>query len=78
MNGSGAIGRQLIRFAARVAGQVTGRGTGRAGRATGRATDRVGGVTGRVAAGEGSVPVSYRPEADGEPDPGEVVWAWVP
>jgi hypothetical protein len=21
---------------------------------------------------------SYRPEADGQPDPGEVVWAWVP
>ena len=21
---------------------------------------------------------SYSPEADGEPDPGEVVWAWVP
>jgi hypothetical protein len=21
---------------------------------------------------------SYAPEADGEPDPGEVVWAWVP
>ena len=22
--------------------------------------------------------IAYRPEADGEPDPGEVVWAWVP
>ncbi len=22
--------------------------------------------------------ISYRPEVDGEPDPGEVVWAWVP
>ncbi len=22
--------------------------------------------------------VSYAPEADGQPDPGEVVWAWVP
>ncbi len=22
--------------------------------------------------------VEYAPEADGEPDPGEVVWAWVP
>ncbi|CAM3423447.1 type II toxin-antitoxin system PemK/MazF family toxin [Nocardioides dubius] len=22
--------------------------------------------------------VSYTPESDGEPDPGEVVWAWVP
>jgi hypothetical protein len=24
------------------------------------------------------VTTSYTPEADGEPDPGEVVWAWVP
>ncbi len=23
-------------------------------------------------------PVEYAPEADGEPDPGEVVWGWVP
>ncbi len=22
-------------------------------------------------------PITYRPEADGEPDPGEIVWAWV-
>ena len=22
--------------------------------------------------------IGYRPEADGEPDPGEIVWAWVP
>jgi len=26
----------------------------------------------------GSPEVVYAPEADGEPDPGEVVWAWVP
>lgn len=26
----------------------------------------------------GPVPTTYLPEADGEPDPGEVVWAWVP
>jgi hypothetical protein len=24
------------------------------------------------------VRVSYRPQADGRPDPGEIVWAWVP
>jgi len=24
------------------------------------------------------VPVSYEPRADGDADPGEVVWAWVP
>ncbi len=26
----------------------------------------------------GPVHVEYRPVADGDPDPGEVVWAWVP
>ncbi|GAB3317485.1 hypothetical protein GCM10027451_35380 [Geodermatophilus aquaeductus] len=26
----------------------------------------------------GAVDVEYRPRADGRPDPGEVVWAWVP
>jgi hypothetical protein len=26
----------------------------------------------------GSPDVEYRPHADGRPDPGEVVWAWVP
>lgn len=26
----------------------------------------------------GRVTLAYAPESDGEPDPGEVVWAWVP
>ena len=26
----------------------------------------------------GGIEVSYEPERDGDPDPGEVVWAWVP
>jgi PemK-like, MazF-like toxin of type II toxin-antitoxin system len=37
--------------------------------------------TGTAAApdpGAGTVTTRYAPEADGEPDPGEVVWAWVP
>lgn len=29
-------------------------------------------------ASEGGIQVSYAPELDGAPDPGEVVWAWVP
>ena len=37
----------------------------------GRASDAV-----PVAAGD--VTVNYRPERDGDPDPGEVVWTWVP
>ncbi|MEO6987066.1 MAG: type II toxin-antitoxin system PemK/MazF family toxin [Aquihabitans sp.] len=28
--------------------------------------------------GTGGIAVSYAPESDGEADPGEVVWAWVP
>lgn len=28
--------------------------------------------------GSGSVDVEYRPRDDGRPDPGEIVWAWVP
>ena len=41
---------------------------------------RVAGLV-RSAAGTstpGSTDVQYRPRADGRPDPGEVVWAWVP
>ena len=32
----------------------------------------------RQAVTRGSFDVDYRPHADGRPDPGEVVWAWVP
>jgi hypothetical protein len=32
----------------------------------------------RAAATPGSVDVAYGPRADGRPDPGEIVWAWVP
>ncbi len=53
MNGTGGIGRQLLRLAARVSRRVDER------------------------AGTGAQ-VAYHPQADGEPDPGEVVWAWVP
>jgi hypothetical protein len=28
--------------------------------------------------GSAPTPATYAPEADGQPDPGEVVWAWVP
>src|SRR5687768_10110091 len=27
---------------------------------------------------EGRFTISYAPQTDGDPDPGEVVWAWVP
>ncbi|GAB3198932.1 hypothetical protein GCM10027261_27530 [Geodermatophilus arenarius] len=43
-------------------------------RRTGRRTTPAPSAAGRPAA----VDVGYRPRADGRPDPGEVVWAWVP
>src|SRR3954454_3131730 len=39
-----------------------------------RAVGRITGLFGRPPAND----VEYRPRADGRPDPGEVVWAWVP
>ncbi len=44
-------------------------------RGGGRATTRSDPRTGRVARG---VRIEYTPEIDGDPDPGEVVWSWVP
>ncbi|MCU1497789.1 MAG: uncharacterized protein JWM47_1742 [Acidimicrobiales bacterium] len=46
----------------------------RARRAAGRRT----GPAGAEIAGPGGITVSYAPERDGDADPGEVVWAWVP
>jgi hypothetical protein len=44
-----------------------------------RRSDGRRGDTGRRAAGgAGAIRVSYRPSLDGDPDPGEVVWGWVP
>ena len=46
-----------------------------------RRVARLLGASGRGAATEAAtpdVPGRYAPEGDGEPDPGEVVWAWVP
>ena len=41
------------------------------------ATDRPADGDGAVTY-DGRVSVDYRPERDGDPDPGEVVWTWVP
>ena len=35
-------------------------------------------LTGGVDRRRARVEVAYRPDHDGDPDPGEVVWAWVP
>jgi PemK-like, MazF-like toxin of type II toxin-antitoxin system len=47
-------------------------------RLVGRVVDRLSGTV-RRSPGRTAVPdVGYRPHDDGRPDPGEVVWAWVP
>ncbi|MET1034907.1 MAG: type II toxin-antitoxin system PemK/MazF family toxin [Arthrobacter sp.] len=72
---------------ARRRGPVPGAATGR-----GAKSQRLGGPARGAAAGEvpgwrdggypgdftGRLRALYRPRPDGEPDPGEVVWAWVP
>jgi hypothetical protein len=55
----------LLSAAGRAVGRVAGRATGLLRRTT---------STPRRAAPD----VEYRPRKDGRPDPGEVVWAWVP
>lgn len=42
------------------------------------ATDRAAGRAGYTGDHTGPVTPVYRPDLDGEPDPGEIVWAWVP
>jgi PemK-like, MazF-like toxin of type II toxin-antitoxin system len=68
-----AAGRLLTWAADRLAGAPARRRTPRASppRPTGRRTE--------PPAPAPSVPdVAYRPRDDGRPDPGEIVWAWVP
>ena len=48
---------------------------GNAERNTGRTTRR---TAPPVRAAIPGVQIEYRPQRDGDPDPGEVVWAWVP
>jgi hypothetical protein len=57
----------------RVAGQVAGALRRALRAATGRSAR-----SGPVHRPPGALDVEYRPHADGRPDPGEVVWAWVP
>ena len=63
-----AAPRRLGRTAARLAGRLLGR------LSPGRATP----AASRPALRGDAVDVSYRPHDDDRPDPGEVVWAWVP
>ena len=64
-----AAPRRLVRTAARLAGRVLGRV---------RPVSAVRLPAVRPARGTRAPDVDYRPRDDGRPDPGEVVWAWVP
>lgn len=83
--GSPALRRvsSALRRLGRGVGAEIGRQVRRGGTATVPAGRRPGGPETGGSAGAaydyaGPVRVIYAPEADGEPDPGEVVWTWVP
>ena len=75
-------GRQFGRRAGRLAGQLASALVQRATAATRRPARRrpsaVSGVPAPRPAPAAGDDVEYRPRHDGRPDPGEVVWAWVP
>lgn len=68
------------------AGKAPGAGPGRRGRSSGsgaaseepRSPQRGNGSDASAGAGSDGIVVSYAPERDGDADPGEVVWTWVP
>jgi hypothetical protein len=75
-------GRQWGRLAGRLAGQVATALVQRAATAARKPARRrpsaTPQVTGPAVGPVGGDDVGYRPREDGRPDPGEVVWAWVP
>lgn len=75
--------QQLLRTAVRVARMVarqTRRSQRKSGRPAGQRPEDRGDSGGTGYAGDfvGTPTLSYEPVADDRPDPGEVVWAWVP
>jgi hypothetical protein len=71
-------GRQWGRLAGRLAGQVATALVQRAATAARKPARRRPSGTPQVAGPVAGDDVGYRPREDGRPDPGEVVWAWVP
>lgn len=69
----------LLRGAARLAARLTGTVRSRI-QARGKGTgNRSGSVRGTYPGDhEGPFRLAYAPRLDGRPDPGEIVWAWVP
>lgn len=79
-NWRGMVGR-LVSMAVREGTRSGQRALHPRGRTTGTRRAKAGPAPaprrGRTAAG-GRVELDYRPREDGRPDPGEIVWAWVP
>jgi hypothetical protein len=71
-------GRDWGRLAGRLAGQLAGALVQRATTATRRPARRRTTTTPQVTGPATGDDVGYLPRDDGRPDPGEVVWAWVP
>ncbi len=71
-------GRQWERLVGRLAEQVAGALAQRATTAARRPARRRPAGTPQVRGAGPRDDVGYRPRDDGRPDPGEVVWAWVP
>jgi hypothetical protein len=76
-------GRQFRRTAGRIAGRFAGRLAGALVEQATTRRPRRSGAGRRPAPAEpvpttAAVDVEYRPRQDGRPDPGEIVWAWVP
>jgi hypothetical protein len=83
MSGSGSSARQRgTATGDRPRGTASGNRTQPRGRGSGGGFDggAAGTGTGSPYAGDylGAGTISYSPEADGSPDPGEIVWTWVP
>lgn len=77
--GTGSSARDSLKD---VLGGVLGRGRATATRTAKRAADKARATRRRRPSRrlppEGVVAIEYSPQIDGDPDPGEVVWAWVP
>ncbi len=72
------VRRQWGQLAGRLAGQVAGVLVQRVATVARAPARRRPAATPQVPAPAAADDVGYRPRDDGRPDPGEVVWAWVP
>ena len=70
--------KEILRQGRRAAVTTTTSATDRARRQLDRRAASTGRPSSRPVPPEGVVTVEYTPRIDGDPDPGEIVWTWVP